>query len=117
MSKKQNQSGKSVIGKELLVKMIAKDLNITQSATNAFMKSFVDNVKKALIQKKKVRLLGFGTFKTIVRGEAKSFNPKPRHEVHVPAKRVARFKYSDKINPQLPSPTPEEIAATKRVKK
>jgi len=76
-----------------LVEKMAKDADISKSAANKAMNSFIDGVKKALKKKDgKVTLVGFGTFAKVRRKARKGVNPQTGAKMKIKARNVVKFK-------------------------
>lgn len=72
--------------KQELIKAIAADAGVTQTAATAMLKSFEHNVSKALAAGDEVKMVGFGTWRTIAQSARTGRNPKTGEEIKVPAK-------------------------------
>lgn len=79
------------MNKQELVKAIAKDAGVTQTAVLAVINSFELNVAEALADGETVKLVGFGTFKTTERAAYTARNPATGDEVEVLAKTHVSF--------------------------
>ncbi len=79
------------MNKQELIKAIAADAGVTQTAATAMLKSFEHNVSKALAAGDEVRLIGFGTFKAVPRAARDGRNPKTGEPLLIPATNVPRF--------------------------
>ncbi len=76
-----------------LVEAMANDAKISKAAAAAALKSFTDNITKALKKKDgKVTLVGFGTFSKVKRKARKGRNPQTGEEIKIKACNVAKFK-------------------------
>ncbi len=80
------------MNKSELVSAIAADTKLTKKDVEAVVKSFIDNVSKALEKNDDVQLIGFGTFTVVDRAERKSINPATKQEMIVPASKSPKFK-------------------------
>jgi len=80
------------MNKSELVSAIASDTKLTKKDVEAVVKSFIDNVSKALEKNDDVQLIGFGTFTVVDRAERKSINPATKQEMIVPASKSPKFK-------------------------
>ncbi len=76
---------------ELIVK-ISKDAKISKAAANAAIDSFVNTTMQVLKKGDKVVLVGFGTFTVIKRAARKARVPKTGQTIHVPSRKVVKFK-------------------------
>ena len=79
------------MNKQELIKAIAADAGVTQTAATAMLKSFEHNVSKTLAAGDEVRLIGFGTFKVVPRAARDGRNPKTGEPLFIPATNVPRF--------------------------
>lgn len=83
------------MSKQLIVDELKKKFkDVSKQALNDIydnlFKMIVDNVKK----KKKLIVIGFGTFKQVDKKATIKRNPKTQKEIKVPAKKVLKFKAS-----------------------
>jgi len=60
-------------------------------------------VKKTLKKGDKITLVGFGTFQVKDRKATTGINPQTKKKIQIPAKKVAKLKFSDGINDMLNS--------------
>ena len=79
------------MNKQELIKAIAADAGVTQTAALAVINAFQDNVSNALGEGETVKLVGFGTFKASVNPARMARNPKTGEPVSVPAKMRVNF--------------------------
>ena len=79
------------MNKQQLVKAIATDAGITQTAARAALQAFELRVAEALADGEDVMLVGFGTFKASVNAARMARNPATGEPVEVPAKHRVRF--------------------------
>lgn len=79
------------MNKQQLIKAIAADAGITQTAARAALQAFEFRVTEALVNKEDVTLVGFGTFKAVERAEREGRNPKTGEAITIPAATVPRF--------------------------
>lgn len=75
-----------------LIDKIANDAGITKKAANAALKSFLDGVKESLVNREKVSLVGFGSFKVKTRKARKGINPQTKEPLQIPERDVPVFK-------------------------
>ena len=73
------------MNKQQLIKAIAQDAGLTQTAARAAFQSFERHVTEALADGETVKLVGFGTFKTTERDAHTARNPATGETVEVPA--------------------------------
>jgi DNA-binding protein HU-beta len=79
------------VNKQDLVSKIAKDVDLSKSAANAAVDSFIDGITKALKKGDSITFVGFGTFKTSMRKARTARNPQTGASIKIPKRRVARF--------------------------
>ena len=79
------------MNKEDLIDAIAKKTNLAKTDTHTFIGAFVDVVTDTLAKEDDVRLIGFGTFKTVKRKEMKGRNPRTGAEIKIPATTRTKF--------------------------
>lgn len=79
------------MNKQQLVKAMAQDAGITQTAARAALQSFEFRVTEALANGEEVTLVGFGTFKAVKRAQREGRNPKTGAPLTIPATTVPRF--------------------------
>ncbi|WP_191017054.1 HU family DNA-binding protein [Treponema zioleckii] len=90
------------MNKSELVDAIAKDTGLTKKDSEAALKSFIENVSKAVESGDDVQLIGFGTFTTATRAERTGRNPSTGKEITIPASKSPKFKpgkaFKDRVN-------------------
>ncbi len=90
------------MNKSELVDAIAKDTGLTKKDSEAALKSFIENVSKAVENGDDVQLIGFGTFTTATRAERTGRNPSTGKEITIPASKSPKFKpgkaFKDRVN-------------------
>lgn len=89
------------MNKSELVDAIAKKSALSKKDTEKGLSAFLDTVKHALKKGDKVSLVGFGTFKVMKRKATTGVNPKTKEKLQIPAKKVAKLKFSDSVNDSL----------------
>ncbi len=83
--------------KKELVATVADKVGVTKVQAQKAVDAFVDEVKKALKGKKKVTLIGFGTFSVKERKARQGINPKTKAKIRIPAKSVPHFSASSSL--------------------
>jgi len=63
-----------------------------QVGAKAIINSFLDEIISELAKGNRLEFRDFGVFETAMRAARVAQNPKTLEQVHVPAKRVAKFK-------------------------
>ncbi|GAC1429881.1 MAG: HU family DNA-binding protein [Ktedonobacteraceae bacterium] len=91
MAEKKTESATSTIGRQELVKRIAKQANLTQKQAADVLEVTLDSIREALQDGSEVRLVGFGSFKVRQSAARKGVNPRNRQTIEVPAKDRVRF--------------------------
>ncbi len=89
------------MNKHDLIQEIAKKTSISQKDTDEIIKSFMEVTKKVLKKGDKITLVGFGTFQVRQRKATTGINPKTKEKIDIPAKKVAKLQFSDKVNDML----------------
>lgn len=80
------------MNKSELVDAIAAESKLSKKDTEAFVKSFVDVVSKALKKGDDVALVGFGTFAVTKRAARTGHNPKTGETIKIAAAKTPKFK-------------------------
>ncbi|WP_288749278.1 HU family DNA-binding protein [uncultured Treponema sp.] len=90
------------MNKSELIDAIAKDTGLTKKDTEAFIKSFVENVSKEMENGGDVQLIGFGTFSVGERAARTGRNPKTGANITIAASKSPKFKagkvLKDRVN-------------------
>ncbi len=89
------------MNKSELIDKMAKDSDISKTAANAALNSFIDGITKSLKKNQKVTLVGFGTFSTSKRKARKGRNPQTGAEIKIKAKKIAKFKPGKKLETSI----------------
>ena len=79
------------MNKSELVQLMADGAGITQKQAEAALKSALDGIKKTLKRKKKVTLIGFGTFSVSRRKARKGRNPRTGETLKIAARNIPKF--------------------------
>lgn len=82
---------KAVLRKDIAA-AVALNKGLTKKDAEAIVNEVFDVVAEALEAGDKVQITGFGTLQTHVRAERAGRNPQTGEELHIPAKRVVKFK-------------------------
>lgn len=86
------------MNKNELALQMAKDTGGTKNEALKVIDALVKVVAEELKKKEgKLTLVGFGTFKTIVKKEKKGRNPRTGKEIVIPKKRVVKFLAGKKL--------------------
>jgi len=89
------------MNKKELIEAIRQDLRLTVRETERFINSFMEQVSKELEDGGEVRLVGFGTFKTIEKAARKGINPRTKKEMDIPAKKMPKFTAGKKLKERV----------------
>ncbi len=79
------------MNKAELVEALSKSTDTTKTASEEWLNAFTTVVSKAM-KKDDVRLVGFGTFKTVKRAARKGRNPQTGEEIKIKATKVPVFR-------------------------
>jgi len=79
------------MNKKELIEEIRQDLQLTVRETEQFINSFMEKVGQELEDGGEVRLVGFGTFKTVEKAARKGINPRTKKQMDIPAKKTPKF--------------------------
>ncbi len=86
------------MNKNDLAAQMAKKANVTKVDAAKAIDTFVDVINDELKKKNgKLILVGFGTFKTIIKKQKKGRNPRTGKEIVIPQKRVVKFLAGKKL--------------------
>ncbi len=91
MAEDKIESTSNTIGRQELVKRIAKQANLTQKQAADVLEVTLGSIREALQGGNEVRLVGFGSFKVRQSAARKGVNPRNRETIEVPAKDRVRF--------------------------
>ena len=80
------------MNKNELVEAIAEKMGTTKKEAEAAVSAFTETVKEALVDGKKVQIIGFSNFEVRERAARKSRNPQTGKEIEIPASKVPAFK-------------------------
>ena len=80
------------MNKNELVEAIAEKMGTTKKEAEAAVSAFTETVKEALVDGKKVQIIGFGNFEVRQRAARKGRNPQTGQEIEIPASKVPAFK-------------------------
>ncbi len=84
-----------------LVEAISTETGVSKKDTGLIVNLILENIGRALIEKDKVELRGFGSFKVKSRRSRVARNPRTGASVEVPAKLVPYFKASNELKARL----------------
>ena len=89
------------MNKKELIEVIRQDLRLTVRETERFINSFMENVTQELEDGGEVRLVGFGTFKTVEKAARKGINPRTKKEIKIAAKKMPKFTPGKKLKERV----------------
>jgi integration host factor subunit beta len=98
-SRESDQGG--MMTKAELVESISAKTGVSKKDTGIIVNLILENISRALVQKDKVELRGFGSFKVKSRRSRMARNPRTGDSVAVPAKLVPYFKASNELKARL----------------
>lgn len=75
-----------------LVNTISRKMGATKKDADKAVTAFIDTVTEALVEGRKVQLIGFGTFEVRERAARKGRNPQTGEEIKIPASKIPAFK-------------------------
>ena len=82
----------STITKKELVDRIAESTQAKRVLVKATIQNFLDEVVSELAKGNRLEFRDFGVFENVTRAARVAQNPKTLEQVHVPSKRVVKFK-------------------------
>ena len=86
------------MNKEQLLSAISKKSGLTKANSAKFLNEFINTIKISLKKGEKVTLVGFGTFEVLHRKATTGVNPRTKQKIQIPAKKVAKLRFSDSLN-------------------
>ena len=78
--------------KDELMSKLAEATGLTKKAVTPVYEAVLSVIEKEVADGKEVSILGFGTFKTVVRAARKGKNPQTGKEIKIPKRTVPVFK-------------------------
>lgn len=75
-----------------LISLIAEKGAYSKKDAEKALSTVIDSISETLANGEKISLVGFGTFEVRDQAAKDSINPLTKQPVHVPAKRVPKFK-------------------------
>lgn len=89
------------MNKQDLVKYISDKTMITKHDAQVILEVTIKGIKKGIMNDDKVVITDFGSFITADRRGRMARNPQTGEMIKIPAKRVVKFKSSDKLNKMI----------------
>lgn len=84
------------------IKQAEPDLKVTKKEIETVLDATIKSISESLQKGSKVSFIGFGSFVVKLRKATIKTNPKDTtKKIKVPAKKLVRFKASDKLNDSL----------------
>ncbi|MCP4298826.1 MAG: HU family DNA-binding protein [Proteobacteria bacterium] len=80
------------VTKSELIGMAADATDTTKATTERILNAVLESIESALVAKKNVTLVGFGTFTTSERSAREGRNPKTGDAIKIPAATVPKFR-------------------------
>ena len=80
------------MNKSELIAKIADVAGLSKADAKKALDATVDVLKEALVAGEKIQLVGFGTFAVAERPAREGINPATKEKIHIPARKVAKFK-------------------------
>ena len=93
----------STITKQELVDRIAEITQTKQTLVKAIIQNFLNEIVSELAKGNRFEFRDFGVFETKTQAARTAQNPKTMERIHVPAKRVVKFKMSQLMKQKLNS--------------
>ncbi|NBU28114.1 MAG: HU family DNA-binding protein [Caulobacteraceae bacterium] len=84
-----------------LVAAVADKAGMSKAQAHSALQAFVDCVTTSLKDGEDVRLVGFGTFRSVSRAAGPARNPRTGEIVQRPATRTARFQIGEALKAAL----------------
>ncbi|MCL2577002.1 MAG: HU family DNA-binding protein [Defluviitaleaceae bacterium] len=85
------------MNKTELIAAVAGEADLTKKDAEKFLSAFENVVTKALVDGKKVQLVGFMTVSVVERAEREGRNPQTGQPMKIPASKAPTFKAGKKI--------------------
>ena len=85
------------MNKTELIAAVASEADLTKKDAEKFLSAFENVVTKALVDGKKVQLVGFVTVSVVERAEREGRNPQTGQPMKIPASKAPTFKAGKKI--------------------
>ena len=75
-----------------LVEELSNQTGLTKRTCREAVDAIISAITDSLAREERVTLVGFGTFQVMERKARKGVNPQTRETIHIPAKKVPKFK-------------------------
>jgi len=93
----------STITKKELVDRIAQSTQAKHALVKTTVQNFLDEIISELAKGNRLEFRDFGVFEIVTRAARVAQNPKTLEQIHVPAKRVVKFKMGRLMKQKLNS--------------
>ena len=93
----------STITKKELIGRIAENTDTKRAVVKPVIQSFLDEVISELAKGNRLEFRDFGVFEIVTRAARVAQNPKTLEQIHVPSKRVVKFKMGRLMRQKLNS--------------
>lgn len=80
------------LNKQELIAQVAEAADLPKAKAGDVVDAVFTSIEKTLAKGQEVRLVGFGSFVTATRKDAKGRNPRTGEEIDIPASTSVRFK-------------------------
>ena len=98
----------STITKKELIDRIAENTDTKRAVVKPVVQSFLDEVISELAKGNRLEFRDFGVFEIVTRAARVAQNPKTLEQIHVPAKRVVKFKMGRLMRKKVNTPKTQE---------
>jgi integration host factor subunit beta len=92
---------KSGMNKAQLIEALAKDENITLKKAEMVVNAIFENMADALVQKERIEIRGFGSFRVKFYNGYKGRNPKTGDLINVDGKKLPFFKVGKELRERV----------------
>ena len=89
------------MNKAALIEFMAKHTKLPKTTCKNALEAAVTGIEAALKKNKNVVLTGFGTFSVMKRKARTGINPATGDKMHIPAKKVPKFKAGKKFKDMI----------------
>lgn len=80
------------MNKAELVEEVANQTGLTKKVSREAVDAVISAITDSLTRQERVTLVGFGTFQITERKARRGVNPQTRESIHIPAKKVPKFR-------------------------
>lgn len=80
-----------------LVNSIAAKAELNKQTVKAALEACLETIQEGLAGEGKVQIIGFGTFTVLEKEARDGVNPRTGEKIHIPARKVVKFKPSTEI--------------------